>query len=142
MTDEKDILAKNLKDFRKEQKLNQFEFAEDCGISKDTLSLIECSKENVTIETLQLLSARMGKSVVDLFTPGSVKYILVPSNVTTYGLSELTYGIAAIDDDVMVDYVPFVSKDYNRVLSTVHICNEEMVSLCHLRDIIENEYNS
>lgn len=141
MTDEKETLARKLREFRKEQKLNQFEFAEDCGISKDTLSLIECGKENVTIDTLQLLSARMDKSISELLTPGDVKYILVPSTLTTYGLTETIYGIAAIDRDIMVDYIPNISKDYNKVLSAVRLFNEEELFLCHFREVIESEFN-
>ena len=139
MTDEKDVLARNLKDYRKEQKLNQYEFAEDCGISRDTLSLIECSKENVTIDTLQLLSARMGKSVSDLFIPNDVKYFLVQANVTNLEATETTYGIGVIKGDIMINYIPDISQSYNKVLSLVQLCNEQGIDPCHLVDIIEDE---
>ncbi len=139
--DERKILAENLKNYRKEEKISQFEFAEDCGISRDTLSLIERSKDNVTIDTLQLLTARMGKSVSDLFSPQEAKYVLVPTKLMTFGLTEDTYGIAVINNDLMIDYIPCISKDYNRVLSIVQLCNEELLSPCHLREVLEDEFN-
>ena len=41
MTNEKEQLARNLKNYRKENGINQFEFAEDCGISLETIGRIE-----------------------------------------------------------------------------------------------------
>ena len=141
MTDEKDILAQKLKDYRKEQKINQFEFAEDCGISRDTLSLIECGKENVTIDTLQLLSARMGKSVSELFSECTIKYFLVPTTITSCGITETTYGIGVLKGDIMINCIPNISQNYNKVLSLVQICNEQLLEPCHLVDVIEDEFN-
>lgn len=141
MLDEKDILAQKLKDYRKENNINQFEFAEDCGISRDTLSLIECSKENVTIDTLQLLSARMGKSVADLFSLYETKYFMVPTTITTNNITETTYGIGVLKGDIMINCIPNISKNYNKVLSMVQICNEQLLDPCHLEDVIEDEFN-
>ena len=39
MTSRRDMIAKKLKDYRENHNLNQFEFAEECGISRETLSL-------------------------------------------------------------------------------------------------------
>lgn len=66
---EKNILANNLKYLRKKYDLSQFEFAEECGISKESLSLLECSKGNPTLESLQLIAAYIGWSVSDLVSP-------------------------------------------------------------------------
>lgn len=140
MVDEKEILAQNLKNYRKEQKLSQFEFAEDCGISKETLSLIERSEENVTLDTLQLLSAKTGKTPGELLSQLDAKYILIPSTLATLELKQSTYGIGTIKDDILIDYVPGISNDYNRVLSTVKLCNDDVIAPCHLRAIIENEF--
>lgn len=80
MTDERELLAIRLKDFREEENLNQFDFAEDCGISKETISLIEREQANVRLDTVQLLACRMGITVSELFQHCPVKYIVIPGN--------------------------------------------------------------
>lgn len=66
---EKNILATNLKIIRRRRHLSQFEFAEECGISKESLCRLECGKGNPTLETLQLIAAYSGCTVSELLSP-------------------------------------------------------------------------
>ena len=68
MTKENKILSAKMIAFRRENHLNQFEFAEECGISRETVRLIECMKTNATLDTLGLIAKRMGVSVAELLT--------------------------------------------------------------------------
>lgn len=53
---------------RRERKENQFEFASNCGISKDTLSLIERCEANPRLDTIQKIAAYTGKTVAEILT--------------------------------------------------------------------------
>lgn len=66
---EKKILAENLKEIRRKHHISQFEFAEECGISQEALSLLERCKGNPTLESLQLIAAYSGYTVPELLSP-------------------------------------------------------------------------
>ena len=138
MTDERELLATKLKDFRHQEKLNQFDFAKDCGISKDTISLIERENANVRLDTVQLLACRMGITVSELFQHSEVNYIIIPSQITIEGETHETYGIGAVKNNVLIDQVFDISTQFNKVKSLVLLCNEENLSPCHLHDIAED----
>lgn len=59
-------LAKAVKTLRKEMQQNQFEFASNCGISIETLSLIEREKTNPRLETIQKIAAYTDLTVAEL----------------------------------------------------------------------------
>ena len=48
---------------RHEKKESQFEFANNCGISQDTLSMIEQGKANPRLDTIQKIAAYTGDTV-------------------------------------------------------------------------------
>ena len=66
---EKKILAENLKQLRHIHNLSQFEFAYECGISQEAISLLERGKGNPTLESLQLIAAYSGYTVSELLSP-------------------------------------------------------------------------
>lgn len=138
MVDEREILATRLKAFRKEHKINQLAFAEECGLNKDTVSLIERRKENVTIDTIQLLAARMGLTVADLFNRSTVTYFVLPGKVEIEDEIFTTYGIGVLKDNAMIDCIEDISDDYNAIKSLVLMCNEEELELIHLMDVAED----
>ena len=139
MTDERKTLAKNIKTYRKEHKLSQMEFAEDCGISDVSLCRIERQNSNVKLDTMQLLAARIGTSVADLLTTNDkITYCLIPTPICINDKEVTTYGIGALQNNIMIDYVVDVSDDYNKIFSLVELCNEEGLDPIHLRDIAEN----
>lgn len=64
--DEQSILSKKLKSIREEMNESQMEFAYNCGISTETLSLIEREKVNPNLDTLQKIAAYLGITVSEL----------------------------------------------------------------------------
>lgn len=60
------ILSKNVKKIRKEMKLSQIEFAAECGISTEILSLIEREATNPKLSTLQMIASYTGLTVSEL----------------------------------------------------------------------------
>lgn len=64
--DEQSILSKKLKSIREEINESQMEFAYNCGISTETLSLIEREKVNPNLDTLQKIAAYLGITVSEL----------------------------------------------------------------------------
>lgn len=68
---ENKALADAVKLLRKSLHQNQFEFASNCGISIETLSLIERQKTNPTLETIQKIAAYADLTVADLL---KIKY--------------------------------------------------------------------
>ena len=139
MHESKDIIAKKLKEFRDLENLNQFEFAEDCGISKDTLSLIERSKSNTTIDTLDLLAVRMGISVSELLE-ASVKttYLLITSEITVDETTATTYGIGAVQNNELIEIIKDISTNKKKIKYLVNLCNTYDLKLCHLLDVAED----
>lgn len=65
---EKTALANYTIRYRQENKESQFDFADHCGISKDTLSLIERCEANPTLETIQKIAAYTGGTVAEILT--------------------------------------------------------------------------
>ena len=65
---EYEILAINIKKIRHLIGETQIEFAENCGISVEELSLVERGKADVKLSTIQKLAAYSGVSVSDLLT--------------------------------------------------------------------------
>ncbi len=63
---ENETLAQKIKQVRKNMHETQFEFASNCGISIETLSLIERQKTNPTLETIQKIAAYTNLSVAEL----------------------------------------------------------------------------
>lgn len=61
-------LSENLKNIRKELQLNQFEFASECGISKEELSLLEREKTDPKLSTIQKIAAYVGCETKELLT--------------------------------------------------------------------------
>ena len=59
-------LAQKIKYLRKIMQQTQFEFASNCGISIETLSLIERQKTNPTLETMQKIAAYTDLTVAEL----------------------------------------------------------------------------
>ena len=63
---EKHALAEHLKAIRKALGQSQIEFSANCGISVESLSLMERGLENPKLETLQKIAAYLGITVAQL----------------------------------------------------------------------------
>ena len=61
-----EALAHNLKLIRKVKQINQEDFAAECGISVETLSLLECEKVDFRMTTLQKIAAYVGCETPEL----------------------------------------------------------------------------
>ena len=64
----REILSLNIKAFRMKEGLSQDEFAARCGLHRTYIGSVERQERNVTLETLNQLSASMGLSAADLLT--------------------------------------------------------------------------
>lgn len=138
MTDEKAVLATRVKEFRKENHLCQFDFAEDCGLSKDTISLIERGNANVTLDTIQLLACRMGITVSEMLQQSPITYFVIPGTVYVDDEVANTYGIGAVRQGVLVGEIRDISTDFNFVKELSLNLTEMSVSIIHFEDIIED----
>ena len=130
-------LAQKVKQFRETNNLTQFEFAEDCGISEDLVSLIERGKNNVTIDTLDLLSVRMNISVAELLSSDTL-YFLIESDITIEDTTTKTYGIGLIIDYKLSDYILDISTDNVEIKNLVFDLNEYELDAIHFREYIED----
>ena len=61
-------LSHNIRNIRKILNISQIEFAADCGISTEILSLLERGKTDPKLSTIQKISAYVGCETVDLLT--------------------------------------------------------------------------
>jgi transcriptional regulator with XRE-family HTH domain len=64
----REILSLNIKAFRTKEGISQDEFAARCGLHRTYIGSVERQERNVTLETLNQLSASMGLSAADLLT--------------------------------------------------------------------------
>lgn len=130
-------LAKKVKQYRETNNLTQFEFAEDCGVSEDLISLIEREKENVKLDTLDLLSVRMNLSVAELFSSNTI-YFLIESDVTIEGTTAKTYGIGVVKDYKLLDHILDISTNQEEIQNLVYDLNEYELDTVHFREYIED----
>lgn len=137
MTKEQSKLARKLKNFREINHLSQFEFAEDCGVSTDLISLIERGKENVKLDTMDLLAVRMNMSVAELLSSDTI-YFMIESDITIEGTASKTYGVGVIKNYKLIDHILDVSLNYKEIENLVFDLNEHELDAVHFREYIEN----
>ncbi len=63
---ENEALSKRLKRIRRDTHENQIDFAGNCGVSVETLSLIECEKADPKLSTMQKIAAYTNMTVSQL----------------------------------------------------------------------------
>ena len=134
---ERSYLAKYIKEYRKKNKLSQFEFGEECGIHSDTISLIEREQENLKLETLQKLAAYIGCTVADMLQGNAVYRVTESSLVDEEGVLHRVYGIEVIQRST----IPDIFTDYIEAQKFVDLCNRLEVSPIHIRDVIDDYLN-
>ncbi|NDO18104.1 helix-turn-helix transcriptional regulator [Lachnospiraceae bacterium MD329] len=151
---ERKILADNLIKYRRENHLSQYEMAMECGISKETLSLIERESINPTLETMQKCAAYIGEPVAKLlsnlknmqmedenmyFPYCSIKHKANNNYSSTYD----TYGIGLLSEQKselleFLDFVADICINYTDIVCLINLLNYFDVSVIHFRDIIED----
>ena len=67
------ILSKNLKMIRDRMDISQIELAAECGISTETLSLLEREQTDPKLSTIQKIASYLGCGVADLLTQNEQK---------------------------------------------------------------------
>ncbi|MBN1787379.1 MAG: helix-turn-helix transcriptional regulator [Sedimentisphaerales bacterium] len=63
-----DILAKNIRELRRERNLSQEKLAELSGLHRTYVGSVERSERNVTLSSLELLAHALDVSVIQLLT--------------------------------------------------------------------------
>ena len=141
-----EVLAKKLKELRKMMDLSQMELAAECGISTETLSLLERQKVDPKLSTIQKIAAFANCEVVDLLkVERGDKANCIYKLGTGYVFDEdgnavVTYGIVVVDSDGNIfETIPDVFLDQMRAERFIHLCNAEKLELIHLPDVIEDE---
>lgn len=66
------ILAENIRAFRKTKGLSQEEFADLCNFHRTYIGSIERKERNVTLSTLEVIAYTIGITVPQLLTKGGV----------------------------------------------------------------------
>ena len=68
-------------------------------------------------------------------------YNLISTQVNINDTNDFTYGICVQQDGHMIDYALGLSKDYEKILSFVTLCNKNALSVVHFRDVIEDFFD-
>lgn len=150
---ETEVLFENIRKIRRFLKQNQFEFAENCGISVETLSLIERKKADPRLSTIQKIAAYTDTLVSDLVDLGvtgysmNCKYKIREDLIKDeYGNDVKVYGMDVFrlvcTEMKLVLSIPDIFTDYDRIQRLVNLCNTNHVSILHIMDIIEDELNA
>ena len=122
MTTGRDIIAKKLKDYRDKHNINQFEFAEECGISRETLSLIERCRTNLTLDTLDLLAVRMNLTISELLSNDTI-YFIIENTLNS------SYGIGLMQNYKLADYAQNVSNNEQEVMRLINELNQKQMDI-------------
>jgi len=64
-----EILAENIRSFRREKGISQEDLADMCSLHRTYIGSIERRERNVTIASLAVLAEALGVSVPELLTP-------------------------------------------------------------------------
>lgn len=67
----REILAENVRAYRKQHRLSQEELADICELHRTYIGSVERRERNVSLSTLEVLAKALGVSVVELLTPGT-----------------------------------------------------------------------
>jgi transcriptional regulator with XRE-family HTH domain len=67
------ILAANLRTYRKAKNLSQEELAATCELHRTYIGSVERGERNVTLSTLEVLAKALGVSVVELLTKRAIQ---------------------------------------------------------------------
>lgn len=67
------ILADNIRDFRRAKNLSQEQLADLCNLHRTYVGSVERCERNVTLSTLEALAAAFGISVPELLTKRAIK---------------------------------------------------------------------
>jgi transcriptional regulator with XRE-family HTH domain len=67
--DLREVLAENIRAFRKENRISQDEFAAQCGVHRTYIGSVERCERNVTLATLDLFARAMRCTVPELLSP-------------------------------------------------------------------------
>ena len=68
------ILADNIREYRREHGLSQEDFADQCGLHRTYVGSVERNERNVTLSTLEVFATVLGISVPELLTKKSSKH--------------------------------------------------------------------
>lgn len=67
------ILADNIRAFRKAGRLSQEELADMCNLHRTYVGSVERGERNVTLSTLEVIASALGVSVPKLLTEGGIE---------------------------------------------------------------------
>ncbi len=96
----------------------------------------------ITYNSLIFLSAKIKEILQPHIKNDSVFYFTLSSKVEIEDVTYDTYGIGAIKNGEIADYILDLSTEFENVKSLVDLCNNKELSLIHLRDVAEDFINS
>lgn len=67
------ILADNIRDYRKAKHLSQEELADACELHRTYIGSVERGERNVTLSTLEVLAKALGVSIIELLTKSAMR---------------------------------------------------------------------
>ncbi len=78
------ILADNIREYRKVKHLSQEELADACELHRTYIGSVERGERNVTLSTLEVVAKALGVTVVELLTRNPREKVNVSSGVSRY----------------------------------------------------------
>lgn len=69
----REVLAENIRSYRRQKKISQDAFADQCGLHRTYIGALERCERNVTLSTLELVAKAVGISVPDLLSKEKIK---------------------------------------------------------------------
>ncbi len=69
------VLADNLRDYRREKNLSQEELADICHLHRTYVGSVERCERNVTLSTLELFADALGVSVHQILTERAIRHV-------------------------------------------------------------------
>ena len=69
-------------------------------------------------------------------------YNLVTTQISTNDTNDFSYGICVQQNGQVIDYALGLSKDHEKIISFVNLCNKNMLSAAHFRDVIDDFFDA
>lgn len=107
-------------------------------LTSESTSPLMLKKDRQIFYNVTLASSSENLSLQKTLDNNEVLYFVLACEVNIEGILYNTYGIGAVKNNILVDYILDLSIDFKKVKSFVNLCNENNLSLIHFKDVAED----
>lgn len=109
------IVGANIKEIRKQKKMTQEELAEKCGLQTSYLAGVERGDRNITLQTLEKITAGLDINAKDLFELDSpMKYLYIETEQLIHMFAEQLKLKSDAEVKLIIDLANKIFETYSK----------------------------